>query len=110
MRVLRTTVVIICLLAVAAFAWLWWTRPERVDMAAYVPADSIIYVESNSLRDIFKAVTSTDDWKELAPAAGIETGRTSDWLTSLISFSGIGPSDAVVLSRAQVAVAVLGFE
>jgi hypothetical protein len=110
MRVLRTTVVVICLLAVAAFAWLWWTRPERVDMAGYVPADSIIYVEANSLRDIFKAVTSTDDWKELAPAAGVETGGASDWLTSLISFSGIGPSDAVVLSRAQVAVAVLGFE
>ncbi|HZT57476.1 MAG TPA: hypothetical protein VFA21_02505 [Pyrinomonadaceae bacterium] len=110
MRLFRITLVVICLLALAAFAWLWWARPERVDMAAYVPADSIIYVEANSLRDILKAVTSTDDWKELAPAAGVETGGTNDRLTDLISFTGIGPSDAVVLARAQVAVAVLGFE
>ncbi|HST53890.1 MAG TPA: hypothetical protein VLJ61_17930 [Pyrinomonadaceae bacterium] len=111
MRLIRNSLAVVCLLAVVAFAWLWWTRPERVDMAAYVPADSIIYVEANSLRDILKAFTSTDDWKELAPAAGVETGGGArDRLTDLISFTGIGPSDAVVLSRAQVAVAVVGFE
>jgi hypothetical protein len=110
MRAIRNTLVVLCLLALIAFAWLWWTRPERVDMAAYVPADSIIYAESNSLHDIFKAVAVTDDWKELAPAAGVEAGGASDWLTGLVSFTGAGPSDAVVLSRAQVAVAVLGFE
>src|SRR5436309_5912064 len=110
MRIIRGTLIIVCLFVVVAFAWLWFTRPEKADMAAYVPADSIIYVEANSLQDIFDAVTSTDDWKELAPAAGIETKRSRGWLADLISFTGIGPSDAVVLSRAQVAVAVLGFE
>jgi hypothetical protein len=110
MRIIRGTLIIVCLFVVVAFAWLWFTRPEKADMAAYVPADSIIYVEANGLQDIFDAVTSTEDWKELAPAAGIETKRSRGWLADLISFTGIGPSDAVVLSRAQVAVAVLGFE
>src|SRR2546423_286321 len=111
MRIIRGALIFICLLAAFVFAWLWWTRPVRVDMAAYVPADSIVYVEADSLQNIFDAVTSTDDWKELAPAAGVEIKRgRGDWLTSFISFTGMGPSDAVVLSRAQVAVAVLGFE
>jgi hypothetical protein len=111
MRTLRGVILAVCLLALAVFAWLWWTRPERVDMAAYVPADSIIYVEANSLQDILDNVAATDDWKELAPAAGVEVKRGwADRLIPLMSFTGAGPSDAVVLSRAQVAVAVLGFE
>ncbi|PYS97886.1 MAG: hypothetical protein DMF65_10695 [Acidobacteria bacterium] len=111
MRIIRGALIFICLLAAFVFAWLWWTRPVRVDMAAYVPADSIVYIEADSLQNIFDAVTSTDDWKELAPAAGVEIKRGSgDWLTSFMSFTGMGPSDAVVLSRAQIAVAVLGFE
>src|SRR5947209_12408684 len=111
MLMARRALIIFCVLAAAIFAWLWLTRPVKVDMAAYVPADSIIYFEANSLQDIFKAFTSTDDWKELAPAAGVEINRGGgERLTDLISFTGIGPSDAVVLSRAQVAVAILGFE
>ena len=70
MRIIRGALIFVCLLAAFVFAWLWWTRPVRVDMAAYAPADSIVYVEADSLQNIFDAVTSTDDWKELAPAAG----------------------------------------
>ena len=111
MLIVRRVLFVVFVLAVAVFAWLWWTRPVRVDMAAYVPADSLIYFEANSLPEIVSAVTSTDDWRELAPAAGVEAnpgGR--GWLTRLISFTGAGPSDSVVLSRAQVAVAVVGFD
>jgi hypothetical protein len=80
-------------------------------MAAYVPADSIVYLEADSLPEVFDGVTSTDAWRELSGAAGVELGRRqSGWLTDLVSFTGVGPSDAVVLSRAQVGVAVLGFE
>ena len=28
-------------------AWLWWVRPRNVDMAAYAPADSLLYLEAN---------------------------------------------------------------
>lgn len=107
----RRALVAVLLSAAAAFAWLWFTRPRRVEMAAYVPADSIIYAEADSLPEILRAFTSTDAWRELAPAAGVETGYgRAGWLTGLLSFTGAGPSDAVVLSRAQVAVAVLGFQ
>ena len=98
------------LLAVAVFAWLWLTRPARADMAAYVPADSIAYVEADSLPDIIEKLTSTDAWRELAPAAGIDANAGGKRLSGLMSFTGVGPSDAVVLARAQVAVTVLGFD
>ena len=111
MHNVRKALVVLLLLAAVAFAWLWLTRPEKVEMAAYVPADSIVYFEADSLPDIFDGVTSTDAWRELARASGVEAGQAqSGWLNSLVSFTGIGPSDAVVLSRAQVAVTVLGFE
>ena len=107
----RRALVAVLLLALAAFVWLWYTRPQRVDMTAYAPADSIVYAEADSLPAIIDAYTSTDAWRELAPAAGVEArpgwmGR----LPSLLSFTGLGPGDAVVLSRAQVAVTVLGFQ
>lgn len=107
----RRVLVAVLLLAVLAFAWLWLTRPQRVDMTAYVPADSIVYAEADNLPAIVEAFTSTDVWRESAPAAGVkaQTGWAS-WLPAFLSFTGIGPSDAVVLSRAQVAVAVLGLQ
>ena len=72
MLMVRRALIVVCVLAAAIFAWLWWTRPVKVDMAAYVPADSIIYFEADSLPEIFGAVASTDDWREFAPAAGVE--------------------------------------
>jgi hypothetical protein len=80
-------------------------------MTAYAPADAIVYAEADRLPAIIDAFTSTDAWRELAPAAGVgaRPGWTN-WLPSFLSFTGLGPSDAVVLSRAQVAVAVLGFQ
>src|SRR5205085_10254847 len=111
MHNLRRPLIVLLLLAAVAFAWLWLTRPSKVGMAAYVPADSIVYLEADSLPALFDGVTSTDAWRELARAAGAETGQAqSGLLTDLVSFTGVGPSDVVVLSRAQVAVAVLGFE
>jgi len=107
----RRALVAVLLLALAAFAWLWLTRPQRVDMTAYAPADSIVYVEADSLPAIIEAFTSTDAWKELAPAAGVEARPSvTGWLPSFLSFTGLGPSDTVVLARAQVAVVVLGFQ
>ena len=106
----RRALVGIILVAVLVFAWLWFTRPRRVDMAAYAPADAIVYAEANSLPEVFDAFTSTEAWRELAPAAGADSARRwKGWLPGFVSFTGLGPSDVVVLSRAQVAVSVLGF-
>src|SRR5215207_4005345 len=111
MLTVRRALVAVLLLAVLAFAWLWLTRPQRVEMTAYAPADSIAYAEADSLPAIIDAFTATDAWRESAPPAGV--GARPGWaggLPAFLSFTGIGPSDAVVLSRAQVAVAVLGFQ
>ncbi len=91
--------------------WLWWNHPQKVNMAGYVPADSLIYIEASNLPDIAEALTSTEAWKVLAPPAGIKSSFGGiGWLGRLIAWTGIGPADAVVLSRAQLAVTVLGIE
>ena len=108
---LRRALVAVLLLALVVFAWLWFTRPRRVEMAGYAPADSIVYFEAESLPEVFDAFTATDAWRELAPAAGVEAGRRwKGWLPGFVSFTGLGTSESVVLSRAQVAVTVLGFQ
>jgi len=111
MSLFRRALIVVGLLLVAAFAYLWFTRPEKVDMAAYVPADSLVYLEADSLPEIVEAVTSAGAWRALGPAAGVEGGWGFSRRTSrLLAFTGLGPGEAVVLSRAQVAVAILGFE
>ncbi len=96
---------------IMATAWVWWNRPQRVDMAAYVPADSLVYLEANSLPDIASALTQTDAWKALAAPAGIKSGVGQvGWLSRIASWTGIGPAEAVVFSRAQIAATVMGLE
>jgi hypothetical protein len=94
-----------------AVAWLWWNRPQKVDMAGYVPADALVYLEANSLPEIVQGLSETDAWKALAPPAGIRSDLTQvGWLSRLSAWTGIGPAEAVALSRAQVAIAVLSLE
>ena len=98
-------------LLLLAAAWLWWNSPQRIDIAAYAPADAIIYLEADDLPAILGGLTSTDAWRALAPAAGLRTdlGRVGR-LGRLLALTGIGTAESVVLSRAQVAAVVLGFE
>ena len=107
----RKVLLIILGLFLLGAIWVWWNRPRRVDMSAYVPADSLIYLEANDLSDIVSGIVSTDAWKALAPPAGIKSnlGHLS-WLSRLVSWTGIGSADAVVLSRAQIAVTVTGLD
>ncbi|HEX8163742.1 MAG TPA: hypothetical protein VF538_17880 [Pyrinomonadaceae bacterium] len=110
-RILRALLLFVCGLALLAAAWLWWDRPERAEMAAYVPQDSLVYIEADSLPDILSALTSTEAWQTLAPAAGVRAnvGRLG-WLTRFAGWTGVGSAESVVFARAQVAVAVLGVD
>jgi len=111
MRFIRKALLILLALILILAIWLWWNRPRKVDMTAYAPADSLIYLEANDLPDIAGALISTDAWKALAPAAGIRSDFGNiGWLSRLASWTGIGPADLVVLSRAQIAITVLGFD
>jgi hypothetical protein len=111
MRFIRKALLILLALILILAIWLWWNRPRKVDMTAYAPADSLIYLEANDLPDIASDLVSTDAWKALAPAAGIKSDFGNiGWLSRLASWTGIGPADLVVLSRAQIAITVLGFD
>ena len=111
MRFFRPLLLAVVAIIVLALVWLWWNRPQKVEMASYVPADSLVYLEANSLPLIAEGIVSTDAWRLLAPPAGIGSGLGRiGWLSRLAAWSGIGSAEAVVLSRAQVAVTVLGLD
>ena len=110
-RWLRTLLLVAGTLILLLAAWLWWNRPRPVDMAAYAPADALIYLEANSLPDIFTGLASTEAWHALAPTAGLKADPNQfGWLSRIAAWTGLGSADAVVLARAQVAIVVLGFD
>jgi hypothetical protein len=89
-------------------AWLWWNRPQTSDMAAYAPADALVYLECNSLLDVADAIAGSDAWKELGPFLGRNgTQPPNRWLTRIISWTGIGPTRTVILARAQLGTVML---
>ncbi|HEV2827594.1 MAG TPA: hypothetical protein VGW76_08295, partial [Pyrinomonadaceae bacterium] len=92
-----------CLIA----GWLWWAKPEDVDMAAYAPAGSLLYLEADRPLEIFDAVSTTDAWKAVANAVGGPVPETrTRWLQGFMRWTGIGPLRSVILARSQVAVVV----
>ena len=94
------------LLAVIS-TWLWWVRPKTVDMAAYAPADSLLYLESNNPIDVAEAVAGTQAWKAFQTMIGPQPSAfSSNSLQGFMRLTGIGPIKSVILARAQVAVVV----
>jgi hypothetical protein len=90
-----------------AAAWLWWVKPERIDMAGYAPASSLLYLEANRPMAVFDTLVGTDAWKIVDKASGSESAPQSrGWLQSFIGWTGIGPINSVILARAQLAVVV----
>jgi hypothetical protein len=108
MRRIRRLLIIVFVVILLAIAWFWWNRPRKVDMAAYVPADSLVYLESNSPDDIVAGITQTDAWRSLAPSLGVKATRWPHrWLAFLAKNTGIGPTKSVVAMRAQLAFVML---
>jgi hypothetical protein len=76
-------------------------------MAAYAPADSLLYLEANHPLAVAEAVAGTDAWKAFEKVMGTQSGANrSQWLQTFIGVTGIGPVQSVVLARAQVAAVV----
>jgi hypothetical protein len=103
----RRLAVVVLTLVVLAFLWVAWSRPTKTDMAAYVPADSLAYLEANSLADAVASIRTTEAWRTLAPIFHLSDNPTSPWFVTLARWTGIGPTNLVVSSRAQVAIAVM---
>ncbi len=107
MRRSRLILLFVILLLILIGAWLWWVKPRQVDMAAYAPADSLVYLEANHPTDVVDAIAGTQAWTTLMgmvesrPSAPRSTG-----LLRFIGWTGIGPIKSVILARAQVAVVI----
>ena len=111
MRLRRRLLFVILALLILSLVWLWWNRPQKVDMTGYVPADALVYLEANDLPRIAGGLAETDAWRALAEPAGVRSGLGQvRWLSRVVAWTGIGTADAVVLARAQLAVAVFGFD
>ncbi|MGI9068428.1 MAG: hypothetical protein ACR2HX_18740 [Pyrinomonadaceae bacterium] len=88
-------------------AWLLWVRPEKIDMAIYAPATSLLYLESNRPLAVVDTIVGTDAWRIVDKATGTQpVAQPKGWLQSFIGWTGIGPIESVILARAQLAVVV----
>ena len=86
-------------------------RPARVAMERYVPADALAFVEIGSLADLVDGLTGTQAWRELAPVLGLSSQLQQVGLAAdLVGRSGLGPDEAVVAGRAQLAIAITAIE
>ena len=86
--------------------WLWWMKPTKVDMAAYVPANSLLYIETDRPLAVAETITNTDAWKAFERATGASHSLGNNRLQDLIAWTGFGPIQSVVLARAQIALVV----
>lgn len=93
----------------AAGAWLRAGRARAVDMASYVPASALGFIEINDWPGTLRRLGSTDGWRELAPKYGL---GEPPWLPGrLESVAGlVSDSESAALLRSQFALAVTGIE
>ena len=101
--------ILIGALIVAAF--FTFRRPTQVAMVRYIPANVLAFVEIDSVADVVDGLTNTKAWRELAPVLGLSSQlRQVGLVTDLIGRTGLGPDEAVVAGRAQLAIAITGIE
>lgn len=113
-KYLRTKIslAVLTVVLLATSGWLYFRRPEPVEIAAYVPESALAYLEINNLPKLASDITSTHGWQQLAPVYGIsdklsylsEAGKFG-WLAGLT-----GNSEAAVFANAQVAIVITGLE
>jgi hypothetical protein len=87
-------------------AWLFWSRPQAADMASYAPSDSLVYLEANDPLAVINAVMKTDALKVVGSAGDSWRAYPNSWTRKFMKITGIGPTQSVILSRAQMAVVI----
>lgn len=107
MNRLRRFLAVFVFFVLVAGSWLWWNRPQKSDMAAYAPGDCLLYLESNSLTDVAEAIINTDAWRSLNSLGLFSTAAKLTRLQKVLAWTGLGPTQQVVLARAQVAFVIL---
>ncbi len=107
MKLLRTLLVLALVLILFGAAWLWFNQPSPVDLANYAPADSLLYVELNNPSDVTRAIEHSDVWKAAAPITQNKPSSENKFMMAAAR-AGIGPIEAVLFARAQIALVVVG--
>ena len=107
MKFLRPLLALALLTILIGAAVLWWSLPSRVDMAAYAPADALVYVEFNNLAGVVQAIQHSDVWQAAAPITQSRPASRNRLMTTAAR-AGLGPLPAVLFARAQVALVVVG--
>lgn len=107
MKRLRLVLGLVLLVVLLAAAWLWISAPSKVDLADYAPANSMLYVEFNSLADVAHAIQYTDVWQAAAPITH-SPPRNDNRLLTTAARAGVAPIESVLFARTQVALVVLG--
>jgi hypothetical protein len=106
MKLLRRILVAAVVLILIGAAWLWFNRPSPVDLANYAPADSLLYVELNDPSAVARAIEHSDVWKAAAPITG-SPPSSENRVMMAAARAGIGPIEAVLFARAQIALVVV---
>lgn len=105
----------------AAGGWFYARRPQRIEIASYVPGSALAYLEINDWPLLVEHLSSTQAWQRLAPDYGLSgqfdhLGKLGwlGWLGSLgwpERTAGLAAgSEVAVLARAQFAIVVTGIE
>jgi len=105
-RILRLFAIVVVLFLIAIL-WFWWNQPSPVDMAENAPADSMVYLEANSLAEVGTAISNSELWRSVATQIGFASGQRADRWAWLARITGLGNTSAVIASRAQVALVLL---
>jgi len=76
-------------------------------MADYAPANSLVYVEFNDLTSVAQAIQHSGAWQAAAPIIHSQPASHNRLMTAAAR-AGIGPLEAVLFARTQVALVVIG--
>ncbi|HKP46368.1 MAG TPA: hypothetical protein VJT50_07200 [Pyrinomonadaceae bacterium] len=103
----RKKLFLLLFLIVVVSGWIYWNRPKKDDMATYVPADALAFIEANDLDAIAGGIQETGAWRVLAgPLGAPATLLPHRRLIQLARWTGIGSAEAVLAARSQVAFIV----
>ncbi len=107
----RAGIVIIALLSGLSVAWVYWNRPQKTDLSQFAPVDSLAFVEANDLGAVVTGIEQTNAWQVLAGPIGAPLRISPNrWWIALARWTGLGPIDAILFARSQVAVVFSGAE
>lgn len=108
MKFVRLLMILGAFLLVAG-AWIWWSYPTQVDMASYVPSESLLYLEVNNLPQITTGIVQTS--KVLTTGSELKSSLFHvTWIGRLARWTGIGPAEEVILARSQFAMVILALD